>query len=88
MAEISASSSQRKRGVNQIANKYELYPFKIGEVVVLKKVHPCGNAVWNVERVGQEIGIRCQKCSHFLVIARRTLEKSVKEIKTIDGSQR
>lgn len=63
-----------------MANKFELYPFKIGETVVLKKVHPCGNAVWGVERVGQEIGIRCQKCRHFLVIPRRTLEKSIKEI--------
>lgn len=71
-----------------MANKYELYPFKIGDVVILKKTHPCGNTVWNVERVGQEIGIRCRKCSHFLVIARRPLEKSIREIKAVDGSQR
>ncbi len=63
-----------------MANKYELYPFKIGEMVVLKKIHPCGNAAWGVERVGQEIGIRCQKCRHFLLISRRTLEKSIREI--------
>jgi len=65
-----------------MAGKFERYPFKIGEILTLKKIHPCGNAVWVVERVGQEIGIRCRKCSHFLVIPRRTLEKSVKSIET------
>ncbi len=64
-----------------MTGKYELYPFKKGEILTLKKSHPCGNSIWVVERVGQEIGIRCQKCSHFLSIPRRTLEKSIKEIK-------
>jgi len=67
-----------------MANKYELYPFKIEEILILKKTHPCGNAIWMVERVGQEIGIRCQKCNHFLLISRRTLEKAIKEIKPQD----
>lgn len=67
-----------------MANKFELYPFKTGEILILKKLHPCGNNVWFIERVGQEIGIRCQKCNHFILIPRRTLEKSIKEIKLPD----
>ncbi len=63
-----------------MAGKFELYPFKIGEVLNLKKLHPCGNSIWTIERVGQEIGIRCKKCNHFILIARKTLEKSIKEI--------
>jgi hypothetical protein len=60
--------------------KYELYQFKIGDVLTLKKNHPCGNNVWVVERVGQEIGIRCKKCMHFHIISRRPLEKSIKSV--------
>jgi hypothetical protein len=60
--------------------KYELYPFKIGEILVLKKNHPCGNNIWIVERTGQEIGIRCRQCNHFLVMARKPLEKSIRKI--------
>ncbi|MHB8961538.1 MAG: DUF951 domain-containing protein [Saccharofermentanales bacterium] len=60
--------------------KYELYRFRTGEILTLKKSHPCGNAVWIVERVGQEVGIKCRQCGHFVMMDRRTLEKSVKKI--------
>ncbi|MHB1452799.1 MAG: DUF951 domain-containing protein [Saccharofermentanales bacterium] len=60
--------------------KYELYKFKVGEILTLKKSHPCGDCIWIVERVGQDIGIKCRKCGHFVIISRRTLEKSVKKI--------
>lgn len=70
-----------------MAGKFELYPFKTGEILLLKKTHPCGNAVWCVERVGQEIGIRCRKCGHFLLIPRRILEKSIKEIRSDIGEK-
>jgi hypothetical protein len=67
-----------------MAGKFELYPFKIGELLTLKKMHPCGDNKWMIERVGQEIGIRCLKCSHFISIARKPLEKSIKKIQGPD----
>ncbi|MHB1484336.1 MAG: DUF951 domain-containing protein [Saccharofermentanales bacterium] len=67
-----------------MAGKFDLYPFKIGEILTLKKTHPCGSCEWKVERVGQEIGIRCMKCAHFLLIARRPLEKAVKRINSCE----
>lgn len=69
-----------------MAGKFELYLFKIGDTLALKKTHPCGNNIWKVERVGQEIGIRCQKCNHFLVIPRRSLEKALREVKKAEDS--
>ena len=60
--------------------KFELYPFKIGEILTLKKTHPCGNNIWIVERTGQEITIRCKKCNHLISMARKNLEKAVKKI--------
>jgi len=65
-----------------MAGKFELYPFRIGEILTLKKSHPCGSYDWMIERVGQEIGIRCRKCNHFLLIARRPLEKAIKKIQS------
>ncbi len=59
---------------------FELYKFKVGEILTLKKSHPCGSFRWAVERVGQEIGIRCGTCGHFILMARRDLEKSVRKI--------
>ncbi|MFA7206438.1 MAG: DUF951 domain-containing protein [Saccharofermentanales bacterium] len=63
-----------------MAGKFELYKFKPGDVLKLRKVHPCGSFEWMVERTGMDIGIRCRKCGHFMVIPRRKLEKAVKSV--------
>jgi len=65
-----------------LKGKYELYQFKIGEILTLKKTHPCGNNIWTVERVGQEITIKCKKCAHQISISRRILEKAIKKIES------
>jgi len=62
--------------------KFELYPFKTGERLTLKKTHPCGNNIWTVEKVGQEITIKCKKCAHQISISRRILEKAIKSIES------
>ncbi len=54
--------------------------FKLGDVVRLKKIHPCGGFDWEVDRIGADIGIRCQNCRRRLVLARSALEKRMKGI--------
>ena len=51
---------------------------KIGDVVRLKKKHPCGSDQWQVIRVGADIGIRCQKCHRRVLLARGVFERRVK----------
>jgi len=51
---------------------------KIGDVVRLKKKHPCGSDQWQVVRVGADIGIRCQKCHRRVLLARGVFERRVK----------
>jgi hypothetical protein len=51
---------------------------KLGDVVRLKKKHPCGGDEWQVVRVGADIGIKCLKCQHRVLIERRTFERQVK----------
>ena len=51
---------------------------RLGDVVRLRKPHPCGSYEWRVVRLGADIGIRCQKCNHRVLMERRELEKRLK----------
>lgn len=53
-------------------------PFYVGDVVQLRKPHPCGGYIWTVVRLGADIGIRCTTCEHRVLIERRVLERRVK----------
>ncbi|MFQ6028295.1 MAG: DUF951 domain-containing protein [Dehalococcoidia bacterium] len=53
---------------------------KIGDGVRMKKPHPCGNDLWRVTRLGADIGLVCQKCQHYVMLARPHLERRVKEV--------
>jgi hypothetical protein len=50
-----------------------------GDVVRLKKKHPCGGYDWRVDRVGADIGIVCLKCQHRVLLERAVFERRVKE---------
>lgn len=54
---------------------------QLNDVIKLKKTHPCGSSMWQVLRVGADFRLKCMGCGHQIMIARRQLEKSVKEIK-------
>ena len=53
---------------------------QIGDIVKLKKKHPCGSFEWEVLRIGADFRVKCRGCEHQIMIPRKTLEKSVKEI--------
>ena len=59
----------------------EMMEIQIGEVLQLKKAHPCGSKEWEVLRVGADFRLKCLGCGHQIMIARRLLEKNIKEIK-------
>lgn len=46
----------------------------LGDVVRLRRAHPCGGTEWLVDRLGADIGIRCQACGRHVLIDRRVLE--------------
>ena len=54
----------------------------VGDTVKLKKQHPCGSKEWEVLREGADFRLKCCGCGHQIMIARRLLEKSVKEVKS------
>ncbi|MFQ5880672.1 MAG: DUF951 domain-containing protein [Dehalococcoidia bacterium] len=51
---------------------------RLGDVVRLRKVHPCGGYEWRVERLGADIGLRCLKCNRRVLLERRLFERRVK----------
>jgi hypothetical protein len=52
--------------------------FQIGDIVRLRKPHPCGGYDWEVVRLGADIGLKCQTCQHRVLLTRRELEKRLK----------
>ena len=58
--------------------KSEPIPFAVGDVVKLKKAHPCGGFDWTVVRLGADIGVKCRTCGRRVLLPRRDLERRVK----------
>ena len=46
----------------------------LGDVVRLRRAHPCGSREWLVDRLGADIGLRCQGCGRHVMLERRLLE--------------
>jgi len=53
--------------------------FRMGDVVRLRKPHPCGSFEWTVTRLGADIGLRCATCGRRVLLERRVLEKRLKQ---------
>ncbi len=54
---------------------------KEGNIVKLKKQHPCGSFEWEVLRTGADFRLKCMGCGHQIMIPRKTVEKSIKGIR-------
>ena len=44
--------------------------YEIGDIVRLKKVHPCGSKLWEIKRIGVDFKLKCQGCGHEIVLER------------------
>lgn len=51
---------------------------RLGDVVRLKKKHPCGSDQWEVIRLGADIGIRCQGCQRRVLLVRSVFERRIR----------
>ena len=60
---------------------------QMGDVVRLRKPHPCGNYEWKVIRMGADIGLECVQCGRRILLPRRILARRLKAIlpQTDDG---
>ena len=51
----------------------------LGDVVRLRRHHPCGADRWLVDRLGADIGLRCQGCGRHVLLERAALERRLVE---------
>jgi hypothetical protein len=49
----------------------------LGDVLRLKRTHPCGGDEWLIDRLGADIGLRCRRCGRHVMIERRQLERRI-----------
>lgn len=57
--------------------------YAVGDIVKLKKKHPCGSFEWEVLRVGADFRLKCLGCGHQIMVARKLVEKNTKGIRRI-----
>ena len=55
--------------------------FEIGDVVKLKKPHPCGSQEWAILRVGADFRLKCMGCGHQVMVSRKLVEKNTRGLK-------
>lgn len=54
--------------------------FELGDIVQMKKVHPCGSNEMEVIRMGMDIRMKCVGCGHSILIPRAKFEKNMKKV--------
>lgn len=54
--------------------------YQKGDIVKMKKQHPCGSDTWEILRVGMDFGIKCCGCGHYVMMPRPKFEKMAKTI--------
>lgn len=59
--------------------------YEVGDVVTLKKGHPCGANVWIIRRTGSEIKLECSGCGRVLWMDRPSFTKNLRKIKNEEG---
>ncbi len=53
---------------------------QVGDILKMKKKHPCGSAEWEVLRIGADFRLKCTGCAHQIMIPRVKAEKNVRGI--------
>ena len=65
-----------KNGSKEAFQKME---YQVGDMVKLKKEHPCGSKVWQITRIGVDFKLKCQGCGHEIMVDRPKALKMIKE---------
>jgi hypothetical protein len=63
------------QAIEMSAQESRVVEFLLGDVVTLRRSHPCGGQEWLIDRLGADIGLRCRKCERHVLLDRRTLER-------------
>lgn len=61
--------------------EFESMDIQVGNIVKLKKQHPCGSHEWEVLRIGADFKLKCMGCGHMIMVPRTMVEKNVRAIR-------
>ena len=53
---------------------------QVGDILKMKKQHPCGSSEWEVLRIGADFSLKCTGCGHQIMIPRVKAEKNVRGV--------
>jgi len=73
-----------KENIKRTGQVYEMI-YEVGDVVKLKKQHPCGSQEWEILRVGADFRLKCTGCGHQIMVPRKLVEKNTRGLKGKDG---
>ena len=59
--------------------------YKVDDIVSLKKGHPCGENLWQIQRMGADIKLKCLGCDKNIWMKRLDVDKKIRKIKDKDG---
>ncbi len=65
----------------------KIIPICVGDILELKKSHPCGEKRFRVLRTGSEVRIACLGCGHDMTLERIKLEKAIRAVTHPDTPQ-
>lgn len=54
---------------------------QVGDIITLKKAHPCGSSEWQVLRVGQDFRLKCAGCGRQIMVKRTLAEKNLRALR-------
>lgn len=60
----------------------EIRRFSVGDVLEMKKKHPCGGSLFTVLYAGSDIKLKCNACGREVIVPRIKIEKNIKKIMT------
>ena len=63
------------KGAGKLADRFE-----VGDIIKMKKPHPCGSHEWEVLRVGADFRLKCMGCGHQIMVPRKLVEKNTRQI--------
>lgn len=55
--------------------------YELGDVVTLKKTHPCGGVDWKIVRLGADVKLQCATCGKYVNFTRDELKKRAKSVR-------
>ena len=65
---------------NKVTEENMIVKFKSGDILIMKKKHPCGCVRLAVVHTGSDVKLRCLSCAHDIIVPRIRIEKNIRQV--------